>query len=121
MAKAHITTRTGVSIVVEGTPTEVAEIVAQLKGVTSATAQGKRVQGKAANARSKPTLGNVIAELIDGGFFKKPKELSAIRNALQEHGHHYPMTTLSPVMLRLVRRRELRRLKDKKRWVYVGG
>jgi hypothetical protein len=83
--------------------------------------RGKRALSSAANARFKPTIGNLIAELIDGGFFKKPKELSAIRNALQEHGHHYPLTTLSPVMLRLVRRRELRRLKDKKRWVYVGG
>jgi hypothetical protein len=29
------------------------------------------------------------------------------------------VTTLSPLMLRLVRKRELRRIKGKKRWLYV--
>jgi len=62
----------------------------------------------------------LVSELIDGGFFKKPKELSAIKIALQEQGHFYPITTLSGVLLRLVRKRDLRRIKDKKRWLYVG-
>ncbi len=64
---------------------------------------------------------SLIADLIDGGFFKKPKELSAIKLALEEQGHYYPATSLSPNLLRLVRKRDLRRIKDKKRWQYVGG
>jgi hypothetical protein len=119
MAKAHITTKSGASITIEGTPKEVAELVSQLGTGADATTRPKRIKKDEAS-RAKPTLGNLIAEFIDGGFFKKPKELGAIKNALEEQGHFYPVTTLSPVLLRLVRRRELRRVKDKKRWLYVG-
>jgi hypothetical protein len=62
----------------------------------------------------------LVSQLIDGGFFKKPKELGAIKTALEEQGHYYPVTTLSPAVLRLVRKKQLRRIKDKKRWLYVG-
>jgi hypothetical protein len=62
-----------------------------------------------------------LANLIDGGFFrKKPKDLSSVRTALEELGHHYPLTTLSGAMLRQVRRRNLRRLKQDKKWMYTG-
>jgi len=64
-------------------------------------------------------LVDLIASLVDGGFFKKPRDLASIRTALAEMGHHYPVTTLSPIMLRLVRKRNLRRIKEQKRWVYV--
>jgi hypothetical protein len=119
MAKAHITTKSGASIIIEGTTKEVAELVSQLKPVGGTPLRGKQNKRKVAG-QPKPILGDLIAELIDGGFFKKPKELGAIRNALEEQGHFYPATTLSPIMLRLVRRRQLRRIKDKKRWLYVG-
>ncbi len=67
----------------------------------------------------RPTPGGLLSELIDEGYFSQPKELGAIRIALQEKGHFYPVTTLSPLMLRLVRKKELRRIKDKKHWTYV--
>ena len=63
---------------------------------------------------------SLIAEFIDVGFFGTPKELGAVRLALEEKGHFYPVTTLSPIMLRLVRRKDLRRVKDQKRWSYVA-
>ncbi|MBI3055426.1 MAG: hypothetical protein HYY77_15520, partial [Betaproteobacteria bacterium] len=58
---------------------------------------------------------------IDGGFFKKPKDLGAVKIALEEMGHRYPVTTLSPVLLRLIRKRQLRRMREQKRWVYTGA
>jgi hypothetical protein len=63
----------------------------------------------------------LIASLIDGGFFKKPKDLAAIKVSLEESGHYYPVTTLSPTMLRFVRSRQLRRIKEDKKWLYTGG
>lgn len=119
MAKAHVTTESGTKIIIEGSPDEVASLVARIEGKTSSRSQNEtksRQRKRAAN------IGPValISELIDGGFFKKPKELSAIKLALEEQGHYYPATSLSPVVLRLVRRRSLRRIKDKKRWLYVG-
>jgi hypothetical protein len=120
MAKATLTTKDGLKITVEGTPDEVAALVQKLEGngpsgkKSTASTRAKR----ATTAKSGPA--DLIAELIDGGFFKTPQELGAIRLALQEHGHYYPATTLSPVLLRFVRSRRIRRIKDKKRWQYVG-
>jgi hypothetical protein len=122
MAKAQITTKNGTKIAIEGTEDEVAALIARFEGDSGAkpakrTAPAERSRVK---SNSKPTLSGLISELIDGGFFKKPKELGAIKLTLQEQGHFYPTTTLSPVMLRLVRKKELRRIKDNKRWLYVG-
>jgi hypothetical protein len=61
----------------------------------------------------------LLAELIDEGFFNEPRALGAVRSALQEKGHFYPATTLSPLMLRLVRKKGLRRIKSAKHWGYV--
>jgi hypothetical protein len=116
MAKARLTTKSGTVITIEGTQEEVAGLIAQFGAARPAASSRKR--HPPSNAKSGPVA--LISELIDGGFFKKPKELGAIKLALEEQGHYYPVTTLSPLLLRLVRKRELRRIKDKKRWLYVG-
>ncbi len=120
MAKAHIT-KGDTKITVEGTPEEVAKVVAQLGG-EAASPRGLLSRKKAAKGSKaqKATPVNLVSSLIDGSFFRKPKDLSAIKVALEEMGHFYPVTTLSPTLLRLVRRRQLRRIKDKKRWLYTG-
>lgn len=121
MAKAQITTKTGGKIIIEGDPGEVAAIVRQVQGETTATARRRgKTKGPKAETRQKPTPTNLILSLIDGGFFRKPKDLVAVKGALEELGHYYPVTTLSPVLLRLVRKREFRRIKEKKRWLYTG-
>jgi len=122
MAKAHIISESGTKITIEGTTEEVAALTRQLAepGPAGGTRSVKPSRGAKRPRRQKPTPSNLVASLIDGGFFRKPKDLGAVKVALQEMGHFFPVTTLSPVMLRLVRRRELRRLKDKKRWLYTG-
>lgn len=123
MAKAHIALTDGTKITIEGTSDEVAALVSKLSTSTPPSSKDKRRSGKTSEqSTSKSKYGPVdlISALIDGGFFKKPKELGSIRLALEEQGHYYPVTTLSPLMLRLVRKKHLRRLKDKKRWLYVG-
>ena len=119
MAKAHITTGGGTKVTIEGTPEEVAALIKTFEsGVATRAGRADKARSRKAGVKTGPV--SLIAELIDGGFFKKPKELSAIKLALAEQGHHYPVTTLSPLLLRLVRKRELRRIKDEKRWLYVG-
>lgn len=118
MAKAYVTTASGAKVTVEGTTEEVALLVARLEGKGKPTERRSRVSKGGSRPKATPT--NLISDLIDGGFFKKPKELSAIKRALEEQGHYYPVTTLSPVVLRLVRKRQLRRIKDQKRWLYVN-
>lgn len=122
MAKAHTTTRDGTKVTIEGTPGEVAALLALLEG--RAATHPKHPSRKTSASLRKPSAKvgpmGLLSELIDGGFFNKPKQLSAIKIALEEQGHFYPVTTLSPLLLRLVRKRQLRRIKDKKRWLYVG-
>ncbi len=119
MAKAQISTKDGAKITIEGTPDEVAALVARLdSSTTNANAPTGARHSKAKKIAASPI--NLVAELIEKGFFKKPKELNAIKLSLEERGHYYPVTTLSPTLLRLVRKRQLRRIKDNKRWVYVG-
>ena len=122
MPKAHITTKSGSTIVIEGKPEDVALIVQQLQGaeVVLRGRQRARVPKQKRTARQKITPTNLILSLVEGGFFKKPKDLVAVKEALKEMGHHYPVTTLSPSLLRIVRRRGLRRMREEKRWVYTG-
>lgn len=122
MARAKIITKDGIKISVEGTAKEVADLVAQLEVDKRHPIPDKKPQKgglQETSDKARPTPINLIADLIDGGFFKKPRELSAIKNALAEQGYHYPVTSLSPTALRLVRKRQLRRIKEKKRWLYV--
>ena len=118
MAKAHLTTKSGTTITIEGTQEEVASLIALFDG--GAAKPRVRLSKRRASVAGKSGPVDLISELIDGGFFKKPKELGSIKLALEEQGHYYPVTTLSPILLRLVRKKELRRIKDKKRWLYVG-
>jgi hypothetical protein len=122
MAKAQITTTNGTKIVLEGTPDEVAAVLNQIEGSSDRKHAHAGQSDRPANSwGSKPTPVNLISSLIDGGFFKKPKDLGAVKVALEEMGHHYPVTTLSPVLLRLIRKRHLRRMREQKRWVYTGA
>jgi hypothetical protein len=118
MAKAHISLENGTKVTVEGTPAEVAALIAQFGSGTIPAKNPKQKTQRKSTVKAGPV--DLVSELIDGGFFKKPKELGAIKVALEEQGHFYPVTTLSPSLLRLVRKKQLRRIKDKKRWLYVG-
>src|SRR3989338_9856506 len=109
MAKAQITTPQGIQVKIEGTPAEITAVLRDLeaKGSTPAAFGSRR------NKKAKPgrvLLVDLLGSLIDGGFFKQPKDLASIKNALAEMGHHYPLTTLSGVMIKQVRKRNIRRI-----------
>lgn len=118
MARAQITTAAGVKIEIEGTPQEIVDIVkkAERQQLSAPRKAGSTPKGK----KRRVQLVDLIDSLIDGGFFKKPRDLAAVKAALAELGHHYPVTTLSGAMLAKVRRKVLRRIKEKKRWFYTG-
>jgi membrane protein involved in colicin uptake len=52
-----------------------------------------------------------IEELIEDGFFKKPKSISEIKTALENLGHHIPVTSLSGPLQKLCQQKLLRRQK----------
>ena len=116
MAKARITTPEGFEVSIQGTPKEITALMDELKKKAAVQVEARRVtKGKT----TRLLLVDLIASLIDGGFFKTPRDLAGIKAALAEMGYHYPVTTLSPAMLRLVRKRHLRRIRENKRWVYT--
>ena len=115
MAKAKITTKSGLVMQVDGTPAEISAVLQDLKRQEEKEAAPKRKIGKPGPA----LLVDLIGSLVDGGFFKKPQDLAAVKTALEEWGHHYPMTTLSGAMLGQVRKRNLRRMRKDKRWLYT--
>jgi hypothetical protein len=122
MPKATVATPSGAKITVEGTSEEVFALIARLEGLDSG-ARPRQAAASRSNspAKSKPSLPGLITEMISNGFFKEPKLLSVVKDALEQNGQFYPLTTLSPAMLRLIRSRQLRRIKDKNgRWSYVG-
>lgn len=115
MAKAKITTRDGIVIQVDGTPAEIAEVLRDVQAQEQRELAPKRKGAKMARLM----LVDLIGSLIDGGFFKKPQDLAAVKGALEEIGHHYPITTLSGAMLGQVRKRNLRRMRKDNRWTYA--
>jgi hypothetical protein len=116
MAKAQITTPQGLTVKIDGTPAEITAVVQDLESKTADRAPAARKRkGKTGRA----SLVDLIESLVDGGFFKKQRDLGSIKGALAEMGHHYPLTTLSPTMLRQVRKKHVRRIREQKRWLYV--
>jgi hypothetical protein len=119
MAKAEITTPQGVRIKLEGTSDEIAQVLDKLDKKVSSADRPRQIKSSSPRKSGRVLLVDHIASLIDSDFFKKPRGLAEIKAALEEMGHHYPVTTLSPVMLRQVRKKFLRRIREDKLWTYV--
>ena len=123
MAKANLTLPNGTTVAIEGTAEEVATLLAQVSGPTSATVTQSKKRGKiAARATKKPANSSrkgpqtLLQELADEGWFKSKRTIGEVQKKLEEKGHIYAMTSLSTPLLRLTRSRALRRLKDKSGW-----
>lgn len=52
-----------------------------------------------------------IADLIDDGFFKKPRSIAEVKAELANRGHHIALTALSTPLQRLCKAKRLRRQK----------
>ena len=87
----------------------------------STTAASGSTTRKAERAAETSTIGRILV-LRDEGFFKSQRPIGEVREELRAHGWHYPVTSLSPVMLALVQQRKLRRERgkegNKKIWKY---
>ena len=121
MAKAHISTAQGTKITIEGTPDEVAAVVASIEGVRGPTHRSRREDEKRAakkEAKKQQSATDRVAAFKEEGFFDKPKRLSDVAKKLEEAGYLYPVTTLSGVMLTLVQKKILTRKKSEGVWVY---
>jgi hypothetical protein len=109
--------KSGATVMIEGTQAELAALVSLIEGDGESAPAAVRASKPTEGLRSTPT--GLIAELIGSGFFSRPRTISEVRTKLEEMGHFYPVTNLSPVLLRFVKKRELRRIKTDKQWTYV--
>jgi hypothetical protein len=121
MAKARIKSITGAIITIEGSEQEVAGILATFeRNTVVGHAKEAIARSKATKKEKKKREGasDLIVGLRETGFFNKPKGLGEVSQALEEKGYLYPVTTLSGVVLGLVKKKELRRKKVEGKWVY---
>jgi hypothetical protein len=87
-------------------------VIGNAKSAIARVKAGKKAEKK------RDSASELIIQLREDGFFEKPKSLGEIAEALEESGFLYPVTTLSGVVLGLLKRRELRRKKQAGKWVY---
>lgn len=131
MASASLILPNGTKVTVEGTADEVAVLLRSFAGSAeaapaSAVGHRRRITARArasedGSPRSAP-MGPVeyIRELAAIDFFKTKQGLGDVQRRLEEGAHIYPVTTLSPALFRLVRKKELRRIKEGGAWKYVN-
>ena len=119
MSKATLTTQKGTRILIEGSPSEIRELIARIEeGEMGGPSKVVSTKTKKRGGR-RNTATDVILSFRDSSYFNKPKNLLEIRHSLAEQGMIYPTTTLSPLLLKLVRKRLLGRIKHEKKWCYV--
>jgi len=128
MAKANVVLPNGTKVEIDGTAEEVAQLLDKIAQQSSGSAptQGRRKRKPGTSRsgiRSTLTKGGVktlIAELVSEDYFKTKRSLSDIQKKLEERGHIYPITTISPCLTRMTKSRALRRMRENKVWVYVN-
>lgn len=130
MAKANVVLGNGTKVTIEGTADEVASMLQQLSGDDAPnppprqrSKSGRRKStAKPRTTRKKPKgPADYVRELVEEDFFKSKRGLSEVQKKLEERAHIYPVTHLSPVLYRLVKAKELRRLKEGGSWKYVNA
>jgi hypothetical protein len=101
------------------------KVLEQLLGGGDAHVRGPKARPASASGRKKAARSRIrggpqahVEELIEAGFFKKPKLFKSIMEELEARGHHLPRTTLSPTLVALCRAKKLRRRKVDGSWEY---
>jgi hypothetical protein len=120
MAKATLTTKSGATVVIEGDESEVHRLLTRIQTGDQSEEKLKPSRTDRKSDKRLPSATDAILGLKDEGFFDKPQGLSAIKDKLASQGMIYPVTTLSGVVLALIRRRALARVKEGSHWVYVA-
>lgn len=90
-----------------------------LGGSASSTRPHKAAAKKRSTVGEKskrPTRGGpqaYVEELVEEGFFNKPKTIANVKAELENRGHHIPMTSVSGPLQKLCQRKTLRRQRVK--------
>jgi len=121
MPKATIKSKSGAVITIDGSESEIAKIVSafeQSERVVQVRQRVSKMKVERKEQKKRQSAAELMIGLKEEGYFDKPKALGDITQALEEKGYLYPVTTLSGVVLSLVKNKHLRRKKVEGRWVY---
>jgi len=88
------------------------ETTLQLSGKQKAVGKPIKVDVKA-KKREKEPLGDRISHLIDESFFEEPKKATEVQDELGIRGFHYNIRTIMVELLHMIRKGQLRRIKEK--------
>ena len=127
MAKAHIVLPDGTKVNIEGDPDEVATLLERFSGSGTKSRSAQPSHGKSVakntttNNRGAKRKGpqGLIGDLVQENYFKAKRTIGDIQKKLEQNGHIYALYSLSTPLLRLTRSKVLRRIRDKRGWVYV--
>lgn len=129
MTSATLTLPNGTKVTVEGDPAEIEAMLRSfgatgVESVRDAIARAESAppptRGRRGTAREPVGPTGHIRNLKIEGFFREKRSLSEIKKKLEEMGHIYASHDVSPRLVRLVRERELRRVRDAGIWKYVN-
>jgi len=104
LIEGRIKKKDGTEISIKGEKDEVKEILAFVlgKGVT-------RIPSRKITGKKGFSIVEVVRNLASEGFFETPKSMSAVAKALAKKGYPLSLERISPILLMLVRKGELKR------------
>lgn len=70
-------------------------------------------------SKKSKSIYDLVLELKQEGFFDKPRSLNEIQDKLASKTYHYPASSLTDPIKRLVRAGELGRIKKEGAWHYA--
>lgn len=121
MVKAEIKLSDGTKINIDGTPEEIMRVknLITLKEPSSSAHKPSNELKKRMQSKVGPL--QRIRILIDNNFFKQKRGIEDVRQALEEKAFFYKSSDISPSLIRLVKKGELRRIKEGGTWKYVNA
>jgi len=129
MAKAKLTLSNGTEVTIDGNQDELEKLlkVFSAEGGNHEKTPPNKSSGKTKRGKASPKSGRTqkgpmfyITELKNNKFFtKKKRSLDDVKQELNRQGHYYPSASLGVTLVRLVRKGEIRRIKESKKWLYT--
>lgn len=117
MSEACIDKPNGTRITIDGTPEEVARILRLIE--ESPRRRVPKTTKAPAKKKTKPRIEDFILELKDEGFFNERRSRSEVTIALDTKGHSHSADSVGMGLLRMVRKKQLGRVKEGGKWMYV--
>ena len=123
MAEAEINLPNGTKINVKGTPEEIILIQQAFSKDSEHKSRKVSIDRNSSIPKSKPDkigpLGRIRVLVVED-YFKEKRAIDDVRRLLEEKAIFYKSSDIAPSLIRLVKKGELRRLKEDGNWVYVN-